>query len=104
MKKAISFFAALVICFSLLSPIGQVFATKEADSLTVLDLIRLKKHIVGNFEHNDEFDYNADKIVDALDLVALRRILLSMPFEPAQPDNNGPTVGDDGFYEDIYKP
>lgn len=104
MKKIIALFAVLVICLSFLSSIGQVFAANDADSLTIIDLIRLKKHIIANFDNNansdnnPEFDYNGDNVANAQDLIVLRRILLGLPY---QGDSN---VDDGGYNNEVVKP
>ena len=105
MKKIIALFAVLVICLSFISSIGQVFEAKDVDSLTVIDLVRLKKHIVTNSDYNADFDYDGDNKVNAQDLIALRQILLGLPYTPVEPDDKEDSeFDDDGFYNDVIKP
>lgn len=105
MKKIIALFAVLVICLSFISSIGQVFAAEDAVSLTIVDLIRLKKHIISVSDYNADFDYNGDKNVNAQDLIVLRQILLGLPYTPVEPDDEVDSeLDDDGFYNDVIKP
>ena len=106
MKKTIAFFIAAVMCFSMLSSIGYVFAEKDSDSLTVIDLVRLKKYVIGSFEHNADYDYNGDNTVNSQDLITLNRILLGSPPASVEPDddNTDSEFDDDGFYNDVIKP
>ena len=106
MKKITVFFTVLVICLSLFSPVGQVFAAKDADSFTVIDLVRLKKYIVGSFTYNADFDYNGDNMVNSQDLITLTRILLRLPYTPVKPDDNKENFkfDDDGYYNNVIKP
>lgn len=106
MKKTIAFFAALVMCFSFISSNVYVFAAKDADSLTVIDLVRLKKYIIESFVYNADFDYNGDNTVNSQDLIALRRILLGLPYTPVEPDDDkeDSKFDDDGYYNDVVKP
>ena len=105
MKKIRALFAVL-ICLSFVSSIGQVLAAKDADSLTIIDLICLKKYIITNSDYNSDFDYNADNSVNAQDLTALKRILLGLPYTPVEPDddNDDSKFDDDGYYNDVVKP
>ena len=106
MKKIIALFAVLVICLSLFSSVGQVFAAKDAAPLTIMDLVRLKKHIVANSAYNADFDYTGDNKVNAQDLTTLRHILLGLPYTPVEPDNGNvdSEFDDDGYYKDVVKP
>lgn len=105
MKKIIALFAVLIICLSYFSSVGQVFAVKDTNSLTVIDYICLYKHIIANADYNADFDYNQDNKVNAEDLVALKRILLGLPYAPAEPDDKEDSeFDDDGYYNDVVKP
>ena len=107
MKKIIALFAVLVICLSFVSSVGQVFAAKDADTLTIIDLVSLKKHIVANSDYNADFDYNGDNNVNAQDLIVLRNILLVLPYTPVEPDDDNKEdskFDDDGYYNDVVKP
>ena len=105
MKKIIALFAVLVICLSFVSSVGQVFAAEDANPLTIIDFILLKKYIIANTDYNADFDYNEDKTVDARDLIALKRILLRVPDVPVEPDDKeNPKVDDDGYYNEVVKP
>lgn len=104
MKKIIALFAVLVICLSLVSSIGQVFAAKDAP-FTIIDFIHLEKYITANTDYNADFDYNGDNNVNAQDLIALKRILLGLPYVSVDPDGKeNPEFDDDGFYNDVVKP
>lgn len=105
MKKITALFAVLIICLSFISSVGQVFAAKDADPLTIIDLVRLKKHLIANSDYNANFDYNGDNKVNAQDLVALRHILLGLPYTPVEPDDKEDSkFDDDGYYNDVVKP
>lgn len=104
MKKIIAIFAVFVICLSLFSSIGQVFAANDANPLTIIDFILLEKHIIANADYNADFDYNEDKKVDAQDLIALKRILLGLPYVPEPDDKEDSEYDDDGYYNDVVKP
>lgn len=102
MKKIVALFAVMVVCLSFVSSFVQVFAEKDADSLTVVDLVRLKKHIVADLGYNAELDYNEDNSVDSNDLIALRHILLGLPYPPDNKDDS--ELDDEGFNNDVFIP
>ena len=104
MKKIKAFFVVLVVCLLFLSSIGQVFAAKSANSYTVVDLVRLKKHIITEFTYNSEFDYNNDKRVNSLDLATLRIYILDPSKIPNIPDDDDSKFDDDGYYNEVVKP
>ena len=105
MKKITALFAVLVIFLYFVSSVGQVFAAKDDALLTIIDLVRLKKHIVVNSDYNAYFDYNGDNKVNAQDLIVLRHILLGLPYTPVEPDDKEDSkFDDDGYYNEVVKP
>ena len=105
MKKIIAFFAVLAICSSFISSIGQVLAVKDTNSITAIDIVRLKKYIIENFDYNADFDYNGDNKVNAQDLIVLRNIIFDLPYAPVEPDDKEDSkFDDDGYYNDVVKP
>lgn len=106
MKKIIALFAVLVICVFYVSSAVQVFAAKDTDSLTIIDLISLRKHLIADLGYDAALDYNADNRVDAEDLIGLKRILLGLPDDSVEPDDDDFDLefDDDGYYKDVVKP
>lgn len=102
MKKIITLFTVLAICLSMVFSVGHVFAAKNTEPLTIMDLIRLKKHIIADSDYNSDFDYNKDKRVNALDLIVLKRIILGVYNAPE--NNEAPKIDEDGYYNELVKP
>lgn len=108
MNKLKTLLAALIVFVLIFSCVGQSFAVsaKDTDSLTVVDLVRLKKHIAGIGEYDSEFDYNNDKMVDSRDLIVLRSLIMNGAGNSSTPDNSGDDskFDEDGYYNQVTKP
>ena len=95
---------AVIFCQMPLSLMAETTAlSKNTATVTVIDLVRLKKHLAGMRSYISDADYNADGKIDSRDMTALKRILLGLAVE----DN---TVSEttqfdnDGYYNQVIKP
>lgn len=109
MKKIKVLLAVLAICVLSLSPMLQgitASAAEEAKSYTVMDFILLSRYLVENSSYNSDFDYNKDNKVDVKDTVALKKLILNLPYSPIIPDDDkdDSEFDDDGYYNDVIKP
>ena len=80
-----------------------VTAAKNLQNVNAVDLVRLKKYLIGEDIDIGDADYNEDGIINALDLVALRRIFLGLPVNPDN-DKADAEFDDEGYYNQVIKP
>ena len=103
MKKIKSLLLTVCACVLMLSVVGQNIAlAANKNSVGLLDLVRLKKHLAGIPVATTDFDYNKDGKIDSRDLVAL--VTLIMYPEENQTENAKPDVDKDGYYNEVVKP
>ena len=110
MKKFRSLLLICCICTMVLSFVGKtsVFTANAANSqsssatktVSIIDLVRLKNYLAGMDVQIGNADYNGDKKIDTRDLIILMKILLGIPVDT----NKEPSVGSDGFYNEVIKP
>lgn len=94
MKKIKSLFIMITICLLVFCGAAHCFtvgAAQKATTVSVVDLIRLKKHLIDSFDYNKTLDYNNDNRTDARDLVFLKSVLLGI-------------VDLDGYNNTVVKP
>ena len=111
MKKFHTLLISIFLCAILFCQTGICLtcAAAEADSqsatknVSLVDLVRLKKHLAGMRSYITDADYNDDGVINATDIVALRRLLLGLPVDT---DNvaKTPKIDKDGFYNQVIKP
>ena len=53
--------------------------------------------------YDETYDYNEDRLNNAMDTVALRRLLLGLPVE-SEEVNETPAYDKDGFYKKVARP
>ncbi len=116
MKKINSYLSVICICIMVLLSVGQcvVFAdsqatqsvssTSDSKSVDILDLVRLKKYLMGMRSTLAGADYNKDGSVNALDLVTLKRLIFDMPINSDNKVEETVKFDKDGYYNQVVKP
>ena len=105
MKKIKSLLLTVCACVLIISVVGQNIAlAANKNSVGLLDLVRLKKHLAGITVETTDFDYNKDGKIDSRDLV----ILVSYILYPEENQNTNetvkPDVDKDGYNNKVVKP
>ena len=111
MKKFHSLLISIFLCATLLCQAGgcltltaaEVNSQGAAKNVSLVDLVRLKKHLAGMRAYIGDADYNADGEINSMDIVALRRLLLGLSIgtdSVATP----PQLDKDGYYNQVIKP
>lgn len=110
MKKICSLLISVCLCATLFCQTNiwilsadQSNLQRDAQSATIVDLVRLKKHIVAMKEYIEDFDYNNDQRIDSLDVGTLRKLLLGLPVDTDNQDKK-PELDEDGYYKPVVKP
>lgn len=105
MKKIKALLVIVSACVLTLSIAGQNIAlAANKNSVGLLDLVRLKKHLAGMPVEATNFDYNKDGKVDSRDLVILVNLIM-YPEENQNGNETGkPDVDKDGYYNEVVKP
>ena len=105
MKKIKLLLVALCSCALVFSSTGYCIAQKASNTNTynIIDLVRLKKYLVGLTTNVSNADYNNDNSIDSRDLVVLMDYILK---GTVKPDNskNDPELDQDGYYNQVVKP
>ena len=82
----------------------EVDSVNSGKTVSLTQLVKLKKYLAKMPRSYDEsFDYNEDKSNNAMDTVALRRLLLGLPVE-SEKVNETPAHDKDGFYLKVARP
>ena len=112
MKKLYTLLISLCLAAVLFCQSGMVLtlSADEANSVnsskevSLKRLVRIKRYLAQMPRSYDEsFDYNEDKSNDAMDTVALRRLLLGLPIE-SEEVNETPAYDKDGFNKKVARP
>lgn len=111
MKKVHSLLISILLCATLFFQTGicPTLAAVETNSqsgtknVSLVDLVRLKKHLAGVRSYIGDADYNMDGKIDAMDIVALRRLLLGLPIDTDKVEST-PDLDKDGYYNQVIKP
>ena len=104
MKKLCSLLISICLCAVIFchAPLTLTAETNTAKA-TVIDLVRLKKHLAGMRSVIGDADYNNDGTIDSRDMASLKRILLGLPAETES--SSKPSVYDkEGYYNQVIKP
>ena len=106
LKSLLVVFCLSVFVFSCATQCFTIQAVEKTNSVTLLDLVRLKKYLAGIPVDIENADYNKDNKVDSRDLVYLINLLMDSSSAPTVPDNNteNPKLDDDGYYNEVVKP
>ena len=113
MKKIKSLLISLLICATLFCQVGGCFTlnaeTTSQDTTKVVSLsalVHLKKILVGTKKSSAnelDYDYNKDGILNAKDIVVLRRMLLGLPVDTESSEIEL-KFDKDGYYNKVIKP
>ena len=88
------------LCLSISADVTNV-ASGNNNNFSLVQLVRLKKRLSGiqtfsASNYNAEMDYNKDGDINAVDIAALRRLILGLPVEPE--------TDEDGYCNQVIKP
>lgn len=111
MKKIQSLLISIFLCAILFCQTGVCLTSAAVESnsqntekiISVVALVRLKKHLAGMKSYLIDLDYNEDGKLDSMDVTALRKLLLGLPID----DKNVvklPKFDHDGYYNQVIKP
>lgn len=115
MKKLNSCLTVICICIMVLLSMGNclvsaesapsqsVSSTSDSKNVDILDLVRLKKHLTGMKTILSGADYNNDGIVNAVDLVVLKKLVFGMTVNTDSVVEI-PEFDSDGYYNQVVKP
>lgn len=99
MKKIKTLLIIVCLCAFVLSCAAQCFtvAADRTNTISLIDLVRIKKYLAGIPVETGMVDYNRDKEIDSRDLVYLIDLIMSGETEI-------PNVDFDGFFNQVVKP
>ena len=107
MKKIYACVIAICICAMLLCPVSQCIVTADSNAtksaVDILDLVRLKKYLIGMRSSIEDADYNNDGTINALDLVVLKKLVFGFSVE-LDNDDKYSQYDNEGYYNQVVKP
>lgn len=109
MKKIKSLLISLLICATLFCQVGGCFtlnaetASQDSAKVSLVDLVRLKRNVSNMKSYDKNMDYNKDGILNAEDIVVLRRMLLGLPVDTESSEIEL-KFDKDGYYNKVIKP
>ena len=115
MKKLNSYLTVICICIMVLLSMGNCLVSAESastqsisttsgsKSVDILDLVRLKKYLTGMRTVLTGADYNNDGVVNAMDLVVLKKLVFGMTVNTDSVVEI-PEFDSDGYYNQVVKP